>query len=128
MEQRLSDWDTKQLKAIEFFQKIDFVMSNSFIAVISVTDATSTDEQKIFNLINSNGTPLTAAEVLSAKPAWNKKINGTLSNEIKSNIKKLYLEKLEIHDIDLDECVKWDLPAVLPSLLKNLIPLNSTGL
>ena len=117
-EEKMNDWENKQLKAIRFFEIVDSVLNNTFLAVISVEDASSTDEQKIFNLINSNGTPLTAAEVLSAKPSWNKPV-GYLSNEIKEAIVALYKDRLENDDIDSSKCVRWDLPACLPSLLKN---------
>lgn len=118
LEEKLNDWDNKQLKAIKFFEIVDSVLNNTFLAVISVEDASSTDEQKIFNLINSNGTPLTAAEVLSAKPSWNKPL-GYVSQDIKNAIVALYKDRLENEDIDPNKCVRWDLPACLPSLLKN---------
>ena len=113
LEEKLNDWDNKQLKAIRFFEIIDSVLNNTFLAIISVDDASATDEQKIFNLINSNGTPLTAAEVLSAKPSWNKPL-GFVSQEIKNAIVTLYKERLENDDIDPNNCVRWDLPACLP--------------
>jgi hypothetical protein len=51
----LNSWEDKQLKAISFFECIDSILSNTFLAVISVEGANSTDEEKIFNLINTNG-------------------------------------------------------------------------
>lgn len=44
---------------------------NRKVAIIETHDITSTDSQKIFNLINTGGTQLTASEILSAKPKWN---------------------------------------------------------
>jgi hypothetical protein len=113
----LNSWEDKQLKAISFFECIDSILSNTFLAVISVEGANSTDEEKIFNLINTNGTPLTAAEILSAKPSWNKPLD-YVSARVQSSIEKLYNDELDI-SVNLDHCVRWDLPACLPTNLTN---------
>lgn len=44
---------------------------DAVIGVIEVSRSTPSDDKKIFTLINSSGTQLTAEEILSAKPAWN---------------------------------------------------------
>ena len=76
----MNDWEGVQLKAIEFYDLFDNILSSNVIAVVSVENVGTTDEEKIFNLINSNGTPLTAAEILSSKPDWNKPISVFINN------------------------------------------------
>ncbi len=113
-------WDDNQLKVFSIFKKIDSLLDTSKIATITVEDVPANDEQKIFNVINTNGTPLTAAEVLSAKPSWNKQVNSTDVNpETANNIKKLYKIVLENEDGCKDGFVKWDLPASLLMSLDN---------
>lgn len=102
-------WATAQLKVINIFDCIDSIMSNRKLAVIETSNISPADAQKIFNLINNSGTQLTASEILSAKPKWNKKITG-LKNEIQESIKKLYDKDLVINS---NEYVKWDIPASL---------------
>lgn len=107
----LCNWDTLQLEAIGFFEWAEGLLSNSYIGVISVSNASAADEQKIFSLINSNGTPLNAAQILSAKPAWNEPITN-LGTSRQESIKQVY-KYLHNDDVDLEKCVKWDLPACL---------------
>ena len=113
----LYDWDNLQLEAIKFFEWAEGLLSNSYIGVISVSNASAADEQKIFCLINSNGTPLNAAQILSAKPAWNEPIYN-LGSERQAAIKQVY-QFLHNNDVDLNTCVKWDLPACLFLEIKN---------
>lgn len=111
----LGNWDKKQRASIEFFDLFDNILSSSVIAVISVEDVGTLDEEKIFNLINSNGTPLTAAEILSSKPDWNKRID--IQNEEKRTIiNSIYKDTLGLGVPD--NYVRWDLPASLPFSLK----------
>ena len=91
--------------------------SESYIGVISVSNVSAADEQKIFSLINSNGSPLNAAQILSAKPAWNEPIYN-IGRDRKNTIKQVYTY-LRNNDVDLDRCVKWDLPACLFLEVKN---------
>ena len=122
-------WDENQLKVFSIFRKIDSLLDTSKIATITVEDVPANDEQKIFNVINTNGTPLTAAEVLSAKPSWNKPINSSdVSSETANNIRKLYKIVLENEDGCKDGYVRWDLPASLLMSLNNFnlfFPVNS---
>lgn len=113
----LCDWDTIQLEAIRFYEWVESLLSSSYIGVISVSEASAADEQKIFCLINSNGTPLNAAQILSAKPAWNEQIFNLGSDRQKS-IGQVY-GYLHNNDVDLSTCVKWDLPACLFLEIKN---------
>ena len=87
------------------------------MGVISVSNASAADEQKIFSLINSNGTPLNPAQILSAKPAWNDPIYN-IGKDRQESISKVY-KFLHNADVDLNNCVKWDLPACLFFEIKN---------
>lgn len=113
--QQLNDWEGVQLKAIEFYDLFDNILSSNVIAVISVENVGTTDEEKIFNLINSNGTPLTAAEILSSKPDWNKPI--TVIDETRRDLlSSIYTNVLKT--TKPTSFVRWDLPASLPFALK----------
>ncbi len=113
--QQLNDWNDVQLKAIGFYDLFDNILSSNVIAVISVENVGTTDEEKIFNLINSNGTPLTAAEILSSKPDWNKpvSINDEARKELLASIYTNVLKTTKPTNF-----VRWDLPASLPFALK----------
>ncbi|MBR3362047.1 MAG: DUF262 domain-containing protein [Lachnospiraceae bacterium] len=113
----LCNWETLQLEAIGFYEWAEGLLSNSYIGVISVSNASAADEQKIFSLINSNGTPLNAAQILSAKPAWNEPIYN-LDQSRRDSIKQVY-KYLHNDDVDLEKCVKWDLPACLFNEVNN---------
>ncbi len=126
--QQLNDWEGVQLKAIEFYDLFDNILSSNVIAVVSVENVGTTDEEKIFNLINSNGTPLTAAEILSSKPDWNKPISVS-DEDRKALISSIYTRILKASTPK--GFVKWDLPASLPFALKKnqnfdfLFPISS---
>ena len=113
----MSFWNEKQLTAMELYEWAESLLSNSFVGVITVTNASAADELKIFQLINSNGTPLNPAQILSAKPAWNEPIYG-LDTQRKDSIKRVY-QYLHNDDVDFENCVKWDLPACLFTEIKN---------
>ena len=83
------------------------------IGIIELSDIDSYEAQTIFKIINTAGSPLTAAEILSAKPSWNKEIKNP-SVALKDQVKKLYQEM----EIQATNCVKWDFPATLLSRLE----------
>jgi Protein of unknown function DUF262 len=76
------NWDNI-VDRIELLDKIDNLLLNSKIGLIEVKDINTADGQKIFNIINSEGTQLTAVEILSAKPSWNREIKNPNSILIK---------------------------------------------
>lgn len=88
--------------------RLDNILSNSKIGIIEVKEIMFSDSQKIFNIINTKGTPLSAVEVLSAKPSWNTKIE--LSTDKTKECVQILYKRLGISS---SEMVKWDLPAVL---------------
>lgn len=100
-------WDSI-FERIDILDKITNLYLNSKIGLIEVKDLRSTDSQKIFNIINSKGTKLTAVEILSAKPNWNKQLKSP------TEIQKKYTSKLyEQIEVKADGVVKWDLPATI---------------
>ena len=107
------NWDNI-FERIDILDKITNLYLNSKIGLIEVKNLKSVDAQKIFNIINSEGTKLSAVEILSAKPSWNVKINNPNSLQI-STVKKLY-ETINVVNSDV---VKWDLPATLIPRLEN---------
>lgn len=100
-------WDSI-FERIDILDKITNLYLNSKIGLIEVKDLKSTDSQKIFNIINSKGTKLTAVEILSAKPNWNKLLNSP------TEVQKKFTDKLYSQiDVKADGVVKWDLPATI---------------
>lgn len=99
---------------ISMLEKIDNLFIESKIALIEVSNLNSIDSQKIFNIINSEGTKLTAVEILSAKPMWNIPIinpNELQLDKVKSLYKRI--------DIQQNDIVKWDLAATFISRLNS---------
>lgn len=104
------EWDDQLLKIIKCFDRIDSIFMDRKIAIIEVYGITPTDSQKIFNLINTGGTKLTASEILSAKPKWNKQVKNP-GYELKAAIDKLY-ENLDLgNSSSVGKTVRWDIPA-----------------
>lgn len=85
-------------------QMIEDKLTDAKIAFIELDDANSTDAQKSFYIVNQGGQQLTSAEILSAKPRWNKKIKNP-SPELKDNVKILY-KKMRIEPPE--GVVRWD--------------------
>lgn len=92
---------------------ISQIISDAEIGVIQVSDITPSDQQKIFDLINSKGTKLTPAEVLSAKPSWNVSIQNPSASLVEET-KKLYT----FIEIEYTGVVKWDVAATFANRLK----------
>lgn len=107
------NWD-KIFERLDILDKINNLYMNSKIGLIEVKNLKSVDAQKIFNIINSEGTKLTAVEILSAKPSWNVLIKN-VSEKQSIQVKKLY-EKI---NVQANNIVKWDLPATFLSRLDN---------
>lgn len=107
------NWD-KIFDRIELLDKIDNLLLNSKIGLIEVKNINTADGQKIFNIINSEGTQLTAVEILSAKPNWNRIIKSP-NAELVQESKELY----QSINIKSDEIVRWDVPATLIPRLKS---------
>lgn len=96
----------------EMIEKLDDVMNVCKIGIIEVKGFKPADSQKIFNIINTEGVKLTAAEILSAKTYWNKTINNP-SNEMLLAAQELYSNM----GIKISDVHRWDVPATILSRL-----------
>lgn len=98
------------LSRINLVDRIDSLLAASKIGLIEVKNLKPADSQKIFNIINSEGVKLTAAEILSAKPHWNRKIKNPSAQSVEAT-KELY-KNMGLAPVDV---VRWDIPATLLS-------------
>ena len=106
-------WD--DIKAVmKVYIDVAQVISDAEVGIIQISGITEQDQQKIFDLINSKGTKLTPAEVLSAKPMWNKMIDHP-SAVLSSETQWLY----NFIEIETDHIVKWDVPATFVRRFKD---------
>ena len=105
-----SQWDYFE-KCFETIRKTDEIIINARIGLIRLIEATLLDAQNIFSLVNGNGAPLTAEELLSARPFWNVEIQNP-TDEIRAHAKDLY-SFLEISAPN--NIVRWDVCATLLS-------------
>jgi len=63
-------WDFYN-RSMNVISEINNVLNHATIGMIALTNASILDAQNIFSLVNASGTPLTAEELLSARPFWN---------------------------------------------------------
>ena len=113
-----SQWDYFE-KCFETIRKTDEIISDARIGLIRLIDASPLDAQNIFSLVNGGGSPLTAEELLSARPFWNAEIINP-TDYIKSSAKDLY----NFLGITVPaNIVRWDVCATLLSRIdkSNLI-------
>jgi hypothetical protein len=102
------DW-RKLAQRIRAVLRLEDYLRNTRLGYIEVSAPTAADEMKIFELINTGGTPLTSAEILSAKRDWNIEVEDA-PNEVKHARLKLYQEALRIPPRD-DTVRRWDVAA-----------------
>ena len=95
------------LERIDVIVRINSLFTDQTIGLIEVQNLKPTDSQKIFNLINSKGTPLKAVEILSASPRWNVALQNVLDN-VKVDVRDLYQRRMGIIPGDV---VRWDIGA-----------------
>ena len=113
-----SQWEYFE-KCFETIRKTDEIIINARIGLIRLIDASPLDAQNIFSLVNGGGAPLTAEELLSARPFWNMEVLNP-TDEIKSVAKDLYT----FLGISVpSNVVRWDVCATLLSRIdkSNLI-------
>lgn len=103
------------LDRIKILDRIDELLMNAKIGIIEVKNLSSVDAQKIFNIINTGGTKLTAVEILSAKPSWNVAIQNP-STDLLQAARILYDR---IGTTTYEGVVKWDLPATVLGRLEH---------
>ncbi|WP_188006620.1 DUF262 domain-containing protein [Sporosarcina sp. ANT_H38] len=83
--------------------------------LIRLNNVKSSDAQNIFKFINSQGTPLSAVEILSAKPSWNRNIK-VVTKDLEKAINALY----SVLDVKTEGVVKWDIAATFIDRLSGL--------
>jgi len=113
------------VNVLEQLQTLNAMLSNRKIAYLEVRDVTANDEKKIFEIINSEGTDLTAVEILSAKPAFNLEIENP-SDRLLTDIDRLYEEEMGVKQ---KGAVRWDRPATVYERLEvgSLLPSEGYG-
>lgn len=95
--------------AFAVLESLKLQIKEGKIGYIQLKNTDDNDAKKIFELINKAGTPLEAAEILSAKPSWNVAI-ANASDEIKENVKELYKD---LGVKQPEDVVKWDIAATV---------------
>jgi hypothetical protein len=111
------NWDDELKKIIEVYTKLNDLFSNGSIGTIEIREIKDHDAQKIFNLINTGGTKLTAAEILAARPIWNKFVNNP-SNDLIQAKNELYKQKAMT--ITPEGVTIWDVAATFIDRIKNM--------
>ena len=116
---KLDDYITSQWeyfeKCFDTIRKTDEIIVNARIGLIRLIDASPLDAQNIFSLVNGGGAPLTAEELLSARPFWNMEISNP-TDSIKQDAKELY----NFLGINVPaNIVRWDACATLLSRIDN---------
>lgn len=101
-------WD--QIEPIfENLEKLYQMLQDRKVGYMMVRDVSANDEKKIFEIINSEGTELTAVEILSAKPAYNIEISDP-SEQLVDDKNRLYEQEMGVEN---KNTVRWDRPATL---------------
>jgi len=94
---------------LDIIKRSQYVIERATVGVIRLVKASTLDAQNIFSLVNDGGTKLTAEELLSARPFWNRVVANP-SEEVKEWVGKLYKElKIDVPE----EIYRWDLGATL---------------
>jgi hypothetical protein len=93
----------------DVMSSIDQRLRDTTIGYLEIDNVGANDEKKIFEIINTEGEKLTAVEILSAKPAWNRIVDPVHASieEAKSN---LYTA---MGIAGIDNVVRWDVAATL---------------
>ena len=97
-------WDFYK-KSLDVIESINRVLGRAKIGSVTLTNADVLDAQNIFSLVNHSGTPLSAEELLSARPFWNIPLSNP-SAELLEYKKDMY----KFLGINLpEETCRWDL-------------------
>lgn len=103
------EWAKIQARVTAVLQ-LESRLADTRIGYIEVAAPTTADEMKIFELINTSGTALTSAEILSARADWNKEVADP-PEAVKVARASLY-KSLKIDPRD-SEVRRWDVAATL---------------
>lgn len=97
-------WDFYK-KSLDVIESINMVLSRAKIGSVTLTNADVLDAQNIFSLVNHSGTPLSAEELLSARPFWNIPLSNPTAEllECKKDMYKFLGINLP------EETCRWDL-------------------
>lgn len=95
-------------ESMDLIEMIENRLQEAKIGIIETKDLSASDSQMIFKLINDEGTPLSAVEILSSKPTWNIVVKNP-SSEVKKYAEELYSNI----NTDSTNIVRWDYPATL---------------
>lgn len=102
----LQHWDYYK-SSLDVIERINDALGQASVGMISLTNADVLDAQNIFSLVNHSGTPLSAEELLSARPFWNASLKNP-SAELIERKKEMY----NFLGITIpDETCRWDLCA-----------------
>ena len=100
--------------SVRILQKINNHMNNAQILMIELDNGcNAADSRKIFELINTKGSPLTGAEILSAKPSWNDPVD-TDDETLREKIDSLYATL----GVEVNDTVKWDIAATFTDCIE----------
>jgi len=100
-------------KVLVALDRLDTHLQETKIGILELKDCTDNDAKKIFEIINTEGTKLTAAEILSAKPSWNRLVDEPDPSIVKD--KDSLYQTIGVNNTEL---VLWDIPATLLDRLK----------
>lgn len=105
-------WDSVIQPSFFVYSDMDTVLTNAEVGFIELNNAQIVDAQNVFSKVNSGGTQLNAAELLSAKPYWNQLALPDI--EQRKKIDCLY-SKLKTDDMseDVRQYCRWDVVATL---------------
>jgi hypothetical protein len=108
------EWGTISA-AIRMNSQIETRLEQTVVAALVLTGTSASDDAKIFEIINTGGTKLTAAEVLSAAPQWRRPVDNPNS--------KLIADATDLYDAmgvePAQGAVRWDVPATMLSRLES---------
>jgi hypothetical protein len=80
-------------KTLNLLETLDQRLRDTAVGYVEIREAaTASDDMKIFSLINTGGTELTAVEVLCATPTWNETIESP-PKEVIASAQELYLKR-----------------------------------
>jgi hypothetical protein len=98
------------------FRALELKVRQSSVGLVEIREkATPEDEKKIFEIINTAGAKLTAAEILSATPAWDVAVPGA-PESVQADARSLYHEL----KVEFSEPIRrWDVAA---TLLDRIVP------
>lgn len=116
-------WSTIS-STIDALALIDDALRSSKIGYLEINDCAAHDEKKIFEIINSAGTQLTAVEILSAKPAWNRPIEDPATALVTDTAALYETMGIRLAE-DAPPVVRWDEAATLLDRLDTVPLLGS---